>query len=156
VRLYVFDLLHLDRGHGHRRGSRATEEAGTGLGEQRSSQRPDRQPDRSRGVDAEWATEICPARLAARPRSTLSHGIQPRSGFNADSTPPGRAEELAARGAESGQGDGDQAVDGVLVGDGAGCGEGVQAVRGQFVRGQVVADVAVSGGLGDQVLNEAA
>jgi len=58
------------------------------------------------------------------------------------------------RRAKSGQGDGDQAVDGVLAGEGAGRGEGVQAVSGQFVGGHVVADIAVPCRLGDQVVEK--
>jgi hypothetical protein len=62
----------------------------------------------------------------------------------------------SGRSAQPGQGDRDQAVDGVLAGDGAGRCEGVQAVAGQFVGGHVVAEVAVLGCFGDQALDEVA
>lgn len=59
------------------------------------------------------------------------------------------------RGAQSGQGDRDKSVDGILGGQVARCGEGVEAVAREFVGVDVVPDAAGLGGVGDQVADEA-
>jgi hypothetical protein len=57
-------------------------------------------------------------------------------------------------GPKAGQRDGDEPIDGGLGRQAVGCGEGVQAVAGQFVGADVVADVPDGGGLGDEVGDE--
>jgi hypothetical protein len=57
---------------------------------------------------------------------------------------------------QSGQGDGDEAVDRVLGGEGVGGGEGMQAVCGELVNCHVVAQVTGLGGLGEQIFDEVA